>query len=698
LTGAVQAGRRALVVRGPAHPPRSRPRHRADIEGLRAVAVLLVVLSHAGVPALAGGYVGVDVFFVISGFLITALLVRELSGTGRISLTRFYARRAVRLLPASTVVIVVTLIGSWIWLSPVRIAEYAGDALASAGYAVNIRLAIAGTDYFAGTAPSPFQHFWSLAVEEQFYLFWPLLILGTYALRRRRRLLALVLTLLTAASLAYSAYELTRAAPWAYFGLPSRAWELGAGALVALGVAPLSRLPYRVVPLLGWGGLAAIVLSALAYDSDTVFPGLAALPPVLGTAGIIAAGCAGSNGVGNLLALRPFQFVGRVSYGWYLWHWPMLVIVPAALGHEVGLAGRLLLCAGALLLAYVSFLVVESPVRQRRELIAQPIRGVGLGLVLSGTAALIALIVAANPPAVPVGADAVDTRAMVAASANPPQTLVDLIGAADSAGRVPANLTPTLVDAPKEVTEPQTDGCHLTLISTEVLPPCNYGPPGGVKTVVLFGDSHALQWFPAFEKLANRNSWRLVSLTRSACSAPALAISNSTLKRVYGECDGWRAASLARIKALHPQLVVVASSTSYRRVLVGRPADPDALWSNAWSALLGTLTATAGKVVMLGDTPFLRREPADCLSAPGAQVNACAEPAATAVTDPGWRGLALGAARRAGVSIIDPVRWLCVRRCPLVVGNLLVYRDTNHLTLEYVVMLAPLIEAQLPAF
>jgi peptidoglycan/LPS O-acetylase OafA/YrhL len=592
-------------------------------------------------------------------------------------------------------VLAVTLLGSWLWLSPVRIAEYAGDALASAGYAVNIRLAVAGTDYFANTAPSPFQHFWSLAVEEQFYLAWPLLILGTFAIRRRRRLLALVLTALTVASLGYSAYELGRAAPWAYFGLPSRAWELGAGALVALAAARLARLPRWAAPVLGWGGLAAIVVAAFGYDDATAFPGFAALPPVLGAAGIIAAGCATTGGVGKLLGLAPLQFVGRVSYGWYLWHWPVLVIVPAALGRGLGLGARLLVCGGSLLLAYATYRLLENPLRHRRALAAQPIRGLGLGLALSGTAAALALVAADNPPAVPVGVDAVDTGALLAVSADPQATLARLIAAADRTTRVPANLTPALADAPKDLVKPQTDGCHLTLTSPEVTPPCSYGRPSAAKTVVLFGDSHALQWFPAFEKLANRHAWRLISLTRSSCSPAPVRVLNRKLKRVYTECDSWRESSLARIRALHPQLVVVASNTGYRDDLVGHPDDPDALWASAWARLFAALRATSGKVVLLGDTPFLSREPADCLAAANASVSGCAEPTGTVLRDPDWRAIVRHAAETAGAPVVDPVPWLCAQRCPPVVGNLLVYRDANHLTSEYAEMLTPLLDARL---
>jgi SGNH domain (fused to AT3 domains) len=449
-----------------------------------------------------------------------------------------------------------------------------------------------------------------------------------------------------------------------------------------------------------WGGLAAIVGSAAGYGDATAFPGLAALPPVLGAAGIIAAGCATAGGVGKLLALAPLQSVGKVSYGWYLWHWPVLVIGPAALGGPLGTGGRLLLCGGALLLAYASAWLVENPVRHRRALTDRPVRGLGLGLALSGAAAALALVAAANPPLVPVGAEATDTRTALASAARPEETLTGLIAAADRAGELPANLTPSLAGASKDMVKPQTDGCHLTLTSPEVDPPCTYGRPGATTRVVLFGDSHALQWFPAFEKLANRHGWGLVSLTRSSCSPAAVPVVNSKLKRDYTECDSWRASALARIRALRPALVVVASSTGYRSSLAGHPADPDALWATAWARLFATLNADvatgAGRVALLADTPFLSQDPADCLARPDATVAGCAEPAGVVLRDPAWRSIVRDAAVRAGATVIDPVGWLCGARCPTVVGNLLVYRDSNHLTSAYAEMLAPLLDARLP--
>jgi peptidoglycan/LPS O-acetylase OafA/YrhL len=690
----------------PVARPRSSPvPHRLDIQGLRAVAVLLVVLSHAGVPGLAGGYVGVDVFFVISGFLITSMLLRSPS------LPRFYARRAARLLPASTLVATVTLVGSWLWLPPARMAGLAYDALATAGYAVNVRLAAVATDYFANPAPSPFQHFWSLAVEEQFYLCWPVLIVVVLAVGRLR-LLAGVLGLLVLGSLAYSAFQLTRDVPAAYFLLPSRGWELGVGALLALFQSRLWTTPgifqvegvYSAPPRTGWGrfvagrrrktilgclgwaGLAAIIVAALTLNDDSAFPGLAALPPVLGTAAVILSG-----GPAKLLARQPLTRIGDYSYSLYLWHWPLLVVIPAA-----GLTARLGLCAIALVLAALTYHFVENPVRHLRFLTAKPIRGLGLGLALSATTAGFAALALLFPPAIPTGGIAPDTRAALRTTPNPIGELGHLIDAAEGVREVPANLVPTLAAAPRQESAPQADGCHQALESPAARPACVYGPAGATRTVVVIGDSHALQWFPAFEALAERNDWRLVSLTRSSCLPADLVIRNARMKRRYTECEDWRAWALGRIDTLKPDMVVVATDTNYPGMLIGHPADPDRLWSNAWDGLFARLRAASRHVVLLADTPTLSTDPLDCLGSNGRNITACTEPAATVLRDPAWRAEVRDAAARGGITVVDPTPWLCGRDCPLVVGNVLVYRDTNHLTGTYAGMLSPVLGASLP--
>ncbi len=666
---------------------------RPDIEGLRAVAVLLVVLAHAGVPGLTGGFVGVDVFFVISGFLITGLLLRELKSTGRVSIARFYARRAARLLPASTVVLIATVIGSWLWLSPIRVREFALDALASAFYVSNVRFAVTGTDYLNNDAtPSPFQHFWSLAVEEQFYLVWPPLILVTILLARRRRWVAVALAALIAVSLVLSVTETARSAPWAYFGAHTRMWELGAGAMLALVAGRLRRIPGPWALGLGGLGLAAVLTAAIWYDAGTPFPGTAATLPVAGAVLLIAAGSRPL----PLLTATPMQHLGRLSYGWYLWHWPVLLIGPAALGLPSSLWLNLGLCAGALVLAELSYRFVETPIRHRPSLRSRPVRGIGLGLALSAVVAAVALTAAILPPAIPVGAAAPDVRTRLASGADPAGELRTLIASAATAARLPANATPPLADAARSIALPQTDGCHLSFTATAPDVPCEYGDPAGSATVVLYGDSHALQWFPALQRLALDQHWKLVSLTKSSCLPADVAITNTKLKRVYTECATWREASLRRIAALRPDLVVVTSSVSYRGVAVS-PATVDAQWRTGWDRTLTRLRAAAGHVVHLVDTPTLTQDVLGCLATHPDAIGRCASPTGPSLREPGWRAGLAALARRRAVTVIDPNPWLCADTCPAVLGNAIVYRDANHLTAPFAESLAPLLAARLPA-
>ncbi|MCU7729291.1 acyltransferase [Actinoplanes sp. KI2] len=703
------------------------PRHRPDIQGLRAVAVLLVVGSHAGIPGLAGGYVGVDVFFVISGFLITGLLLAESSATGKISAARFFARRAIRLLPLSTLVAALTLGVAWWWLPPARIADVGADALGAASYSINVRLAQVATDYFATTDPSPFQHYWSLAVEEQFYLIWPLLLIaalqiGAVRLHTRRiggrRVFAVVVSVLCGASFVHSVVTTTQSAPWAYFGSPSRAWELGVGALIAVAESARRTRSARDAPhrdrsttavsdrrllgvganrsrvaaagrlgpaLLSWIGVAAIVVAALIYDDRTPFPGFAALLPVLGAAAVITGG--------RVRYPRAFPFLGELSYGWYLWHWPLLILVPALIGHSLDIALRLALCAAALAIAFVTYHLVENPIRHRRALIRRPARGLALGLGLSALTAVSAVTASHHPRPLVLGADAVDTSAAVHTA---PAALTRLIAAGESTRLIPANLRPALNDAAADQSRPQRDGCHLSLGSGARPGECVYGPANATRTVVLLGDSHALQWFPALDSIASSAGWRLVSLTRSSCSPAPVAVRNLKLNRRYTECDAWHRWVSQRIDQLRPDLIVVASSTNYLGMLADHPVDPVAEWSAAWDGLFGRLRNDAGQVVVLTDTPTLSNDPVGCLARHSTAIGDCAEPAGTVLRDQNARQAIRDAATRAGVTVIDPTPWLCSSRCPLVVGDLLVYRDTNHLTTAYAQSLAPLLSRALP--
>jgi peptidoglycan/LPS O-acetylase OafA/YrhL len=678
---------------------RARPPVRRDIQGLRAVAVTLVVLAHCGVGTFAGGYVGVDVFFVVSGFLITSLLLGELAASGRVSVRDFYARRALRLLPAATLVIVATLVGSRQWLSKVRFTEYAGDALASGLYAVNFRLAKSGTDYLnADNPPSPFQHFWSLAVEEQFYVVWPLLLaLAWRAGRRWGRPLATPAVVL--AALCLLSYRmnisLTAGSPsWGYFGTHARFWELGAGALLALNARRLRQLPAWAAAAVTWAGLAGVLLAAVRFDANTAFPGRYALLPVLGTVLVLAGGSGATPvryGAGLLLARGPAVRLGGLSYGWYLWHWPLLVLGPAALGRPLGVRLGLALSAAGLGLAWATLRLVENPVRFHASFRARPWRALRLGGALSAGAAVVALTASLFPPTVSAGGRAPDLARELTTATAPELRLEQLLAA--SGGKLPSNLSPPLADVKPERSAVFRDGCHVEYGATHVpARNCAYGDTSADRTVVLFGDSHAAQWFPALDRLGRERGWRVVSFTKAACKAADVTI--IARGAPYIACDTWRQDALGRIAALHPDLVLVSAADQ------GDPVDPERdlreQWAEGFDKTFAALRADGARIAAVLDTPTPKSDAVDCAAGHALALADCAEPRDRALH--GTRRLALtDAARAAGAALIDPAPWLCAPDgiCPVLAGNTLVYRDDSHIAEGFAAALAPVLGARL---
>ncbi|GII56895.1 acyltransferase [Planotetraspora thailandica] len=640
----------------------------------------------------AGGYVGVDVFFVISGFLITSVMRREMVSTGTISVRGFYARRALRLLPASSLVGVATLIGAWFFLSKIRFTEYAGDAIASFLYAVNFRLAAAGTDYLAQTAPpSPFQHFWSLAVEEQFYLVWPLVLLLSWKALSSRRLVWLPLAVLSGCSLALSVVVTGTSAPWAYFGPHTRMWELGIGALVALGAARLKDLPSAVASAMTWAGLCAIGLAVVSFDENTAFPGYHALLPVLGTALVIAGGCAPARYDARLLlARRPMTWLGGISYGWYLWHWPILNIVPKAIGRPATTSLHLALSAVALVVAWMTLRTIENPVRFHSFFRGRPLRGLALGLALSLVSTCIALAAAARPPAIDSGTPAVDLANALAKSPQPEHRLVELLASADT--RLPSNLTPGLQDVPSVRSKIYQQNCHVGAAETRAVS-CEFGDPTSKTVVVLFGDSHAAQWFPALDRIAVKHRWKLVTITKASCKIADVTITKDG--KPYTACDRWRENALAKIQKLRPAMVIASSSDA------GSPARPMANplddWTSGFRRTLDSLTASTTRVSVILDTPWPRGDAVDCASSYPLQLGRCAGRLPEAIQDPMKSKAIAAAARGTRVDVVDPVRWFCSESgaCPLVVGNVIVYRDESHIADAYAEALVPVLEGRL---
>ncbi len=710
---------------------------RGDIEGLRAVAVLLVLVFHASL-GFPGGFVGVDVFFVISGFLITGLLLREREATGTISLQDFYARRVRRLLPAAALVLLVTLAASVVLLPPLLLPGIAGDTAAAALYVSNMGFAVQATDYFAaGQAPSPILHFWSLGVEEQFYLFWPaiMLLIARGALRPARRV-GLAIVVIAVASFGFAFWLTSVAEPWAFFSLPSRAWELGLGGILAVAGSRLARIPGSIAVAAGWLGLAMIVLAGVLFSDSTPFPGTAALLPTVGAALVIVAGARATRlGPGRILGTALPRYIGRISYSLYLWHWPVLVIPAIVLGATLPLEERLLLVALSIALAAATQRFVEDPFRRGRIVGTLPRRNLAMAGALTLVVAMVSLSVdtsaaslaGASTARTPTSAASNEQRldavlnalaSDVPSASVPPSAMAPGAsvrgasgrGASPSAepsgtpapaatpapaptrpptadGAVPADLQPTVWNARNDYPQSYLDGCHTQTEQPASTAPCLYGDLSSNFTIVLFGDSHALSWFPAVQRVAAVRGWRLLSLTMSACSPADMAVYNPNLGRVSTACPAWREQALERIASVHPDVVLVTGTRGFANadasgtVLSG--ATRTHFWEQGMIRTLTRLKAAATEVIYIADTPVSRVDPPVCLSQHRSSVLACATPVSQALS-PAWTAEESRIAGLEDVGFIDPSMWVCPSSpCPAVLGDLMVFRDGGHMTATF---------------
>ncbi|WP_246224584.1 acyltransferase family protein [Mycolicibacterium anyangense] len=694
---------------------------RPDIEGLRAVAVLAVVLFHAAVPGLGGGYVGVDIFFVISGFLITGLLWREAQGSGTVRLRNFYGARARRLLPASALVGIVTMVAAALLLPPLLVRSVIGDGIASALYVSNCWFVVRGVDYFAThVPPSPFQHYWSLGVEEQFYLVWPALILGTAwlirKLRRRNRIEAtasqrpylVVLTVVAVLSFAMSFVATYVSPATAFFSLPTRAWQLALGGMIALTAGRWRQLSPRAAAVVGWSGLAMILVACTVLTESTLYPGSAALLPTVGSALVIGAGCAlPAGGCGQLLGLAPMRAIGRISYSWYLWHWPVLVLAPALVGHPLSLPARLAAAALSGVLAVLTLRYLENPLRFATKIRTSAWRSLGLGAVATATAVVAGLGLLAVTPT-PVGRGAPATALNFTEMRVPPgsgaaaydtavrqafaQVQAAVAGSANLRS-VPSNLIPALADAPAERSALAFGGCMRSPFESGH-PECASVDVDSPTTVALVGDSHAAMWNPAFEKIAGQRRWRLELLSKGACPMVDVPIGNPLRQLADGlqHCREWRNQILARLRAERPALVVLSMWRGYGadESWTGYTAF-DPVWLDRLTRVVRELRDNGSRVLVLGPVPDPHFVVPICLSGYLDDVAACTPARATAV-HPAGIAAETAATEAGGGQYADLTDLFCTSdHCPVIVGNTLVYLDENHVTLEYSRALAPVI-------
>ena len=546
---------------------------RAEIQGLRAIAVLLVLLFHAG--WLRGGYIGVDVFYVISGYLITSLIVND----EHFSFAKFYSRRAKRLLPAAFLVLAATAIAFWLLAPSGARSQFSKDLAASTWYVSNYLYAHWQNDYQnLGATPSPLIHYWSLAVEEQFYLFWPLLLVAFKRVRRP------AVFLITAASFMLS-ITLVKSAPiFAFYSLPTRAFELGLGAILAL-----STLRLKMV----WPGLILIALSALLFDSKTPFPALPALLPIFGAFFVLA-----SPGQQILLSNRWLQKIGDWSYSIYLWHWPMLVLPAIYLQRELGNKEKLAILILCVAVSRLTYKYVENPIR-RREFKNKSILVSALvcGILLSGSAFAL-------------------------------------------------NRSAEASQYSLEKPSIYANGCHQGYSGSHIKRDCVFGDKRSKRSIVLLGDSHAAQWFPALENWATNRNFKLYTFTKSSC--PALQIplqDNGGFKAA--DCNNFRTEALMEISKINPELVILGNFEHYK-------VDPK-YYSSADSYSF--------KHLLIRDTPWPNRDIPICLTGK----DSCATKLPNRIT-------------YKSKNIFDPVPLLCSDKCPAIVDGLLAYRDQTHIT------------------
>ncbi|MCK5891265.1 acyltransferase family protein [Aeromicrobium sp.] len=655
---------------------------RPEIQALRAVAVLGVVLYHLWPTRLSGGYVGVDVFFVVSGYLITDHLLREVERSGPPRLVRFWARRARRLLPASFLAIAATAVAVWALVPENRWPQFGRELWTSTLYVQNWELARQAVDYMAlSNVKSPTQHFWSLGVEEQFYLVWPVLIalVVLVATRLRRdpvRAIGLTLAAVVVLSLIHS-IDLTASDPGrAYFVTTTRAWEFAAGGLLAWAVRRglVGTLRAGPATALSWAGAAAVLVAMVMFDDRTPFPGYTAALPVVGTLAVIAAGAPrGRLAPTPLMRWRPVQFMGDVSYGVYLWHWPLIILLPYATGHDLTRPERLAILLGSFTLGWASKNFVEDPIRRPGTGAWHGTSSTFLGVAVASLVIVVGTLPLSRwtaPPPPVVGEQigpCVGATAMLDPDCGSPEDIELLADETAFPGDLPL---PSVLECESSNAAATYRRCELG----------GSDPQGGT---ALIGDSHATRWAEVLGEVSARHDTRLSTFLVSGCSMAT----TDPIGSIWGS-DPTQADNCAT--ALTDVLAEVVADPSITTVVLSNRtrlyAGSLLLTADRVAATMRALLESGKRVVVLADPPEMSAVPpqaaasaADCLQDAGSP-HECSLPRAEAeVPDPMREAAAM-----VGVPVVDLTDVFCLPdRCLSRIGGLVVYSDDNHLTRSF---------------
>ncbi|WP_420368140.1 acyltransferase family protein [Curtobacterium sp. L1-20] len=677
--------------------PRPSDPTRWDIQGLRAFAVLSVVLYHLWPARLPGGFVGVDVFFVISGFLITGHLLREVTTTGRIGLAAFWSRRAKRLLPGAFLTVLATGTAVLLWVPSALWGQYGRELIASTVYVQNWQLAADAVDYLAqGNQASPFQHFWSLSVEEQFYIALPLVLLGAiWAARRLRRsgvrpvaVAQVVLGSVVVLSLAWSIVQTHTAPGVAYFSTATRAWEFALGGLAAtLPLTAPRTTPARAVRVVGaWLGVAGLLLSLVTITGSTPFPGVAAALPVVSAGLVVLFG--GHSGLQRIGRIAPVAFLGRISYAVYLWHWPAVVILPIALRHELTLKDKVAIAVGSVVVASVTTLCIEEPLRFSGWVRALRPRRVALYGALS-TVLVIALGAASLT--------ALHVQQVQAAEFAQQLSRGDVrcFGAAADISSPRPCVNPALADvrvpAPANAVEDDSNRPACWSSTSSAFNVCALGPKTGyTKHLIAIGDSHNNVFIDTYERIAREHDWRIDVAGHQSCYlTTAHQPADTEQQRVW--CEDWKREAMAYLRS-HPDLdgVIATHSTGNMAVRPGPGQDADRAVVDGLVQAWGAATDVGIPVIALRDNPTARPDVVACVAQmTGPTTSECDSSRSVGLGL--FDGSAEAVARMPGrARLIDLTDSYCTATiCPAVIGGVLVHRDRTHLTNTFAETLAP---------
>jgi peptidoglycan/LPS O-acetylase OafA/YrhL len=679
----------------PEKPVRAASTLRPEIQALRAVAVLVVVVYHLWPTTLTGGFVGVDVFFVISGFLITAHLMREADRTGRISLPKFWAKRIRRLLPASLTVLVASAIGVYLLVPQMYWMQFFKEIAASALYVQNWALASSSIDYLAAeNVASPVQHFWSLSVEEQFYLVWPILIglVVLFAQRlsviARRSLVFAALALVAALSLYFSVTYTATNPGEAYFATTTRAWEFAAGGLLAV-IGTSVKAPQSVRTLVAYAGWAGIAYAVATYSGETAFPGSAALLPVLATVAVIWAGAPDSAVSPNrLMGTRPVQFIGGISYSVYLWHWPLIVFATIVFT-DVMIATKVAIIVASIGLAWLTTVLVENPARDWKALVRRRPRWTLLAM-------LVAVVVVAVPAGAASWAMTQQATADTARAATAVASAEECFGASEYAvpeGACDAveheTLTPQPEFALEDEAEVYDNGCYADLVTPDVNT-CVVGDAASDLNVALIGDSHAASWYPAMKSVAEDNGWALSPYMKSSCPMSA-ATKQDDEADIERSCAEWNDTLAETLTSQQQPLDLVVLAHSAAGDKYGTDRETVEGFREAWAPLVEQGT----QVVVIRDIPQMTAGTNLCIAETSGEDQACDRPENEALVD----DLMVEAAKdQPGVTVIDMNDFFCRDgSCSPVIGGVVGYRDSHHITATFSATLAPYLDERIEA-